>query len=605
MEEFCTNKAKEIKEHLKSSGENNYNNYNKSAFKRKAESFTALSDEDTKVKILNNNMFDSLKSKIQETPKGRITKVASVEAGLENLFSETKSLLKITVVSKTLDELKGSHRLSEWIRQGLDIHKKNDIYQKICAFCKGSLNEKRLKDIENHFNDNYNQFESAIKNLLSKITITIDNLDSLNNKGFPHEKEFYGDIEKSYVIQRDLLKESIRDTVHWLKSLKKDLESKKGKLFESVNITTQEPTDISISVADINSIIDEHNKQTEKFTERIENDRYELEEHFVADTLKGYKSKKDSISASSIEIERMKKEKDKINKEKLDIEKSIENTTQAAEELNKDLASFLGRDEIKFTSEGGGYAITRNDCPAKDLSEGERTALAFLHFLKSLSGKGFDLENGIVVIDDPISSLDSNAIYSAFSFMKNKTEAAGQLFIMTHNFSFFKEVRRWFEEGKKEDKKDFSLYMLKYEFAEKERVAKISKLDHLLRKFSSEYHFLFSMVYKAQTEEELTQLYPMPNIARKLLEEFFYFKDPRSVGLHKKMKNVSLSNLDIDVDKIIRFANTNSHANKIGDTEDLSVFQQLPSVMREIMKLLKEVDKDHFRNMKSIIQPKS
>ncbi len=45
----------------------------------------------------------------------------------------------------------------------------------------------------------------------------------------------------------------------------------------------------------------------------------------------------------------------------------------------------------------------------KPKSEGERTAIAFLYFLKSLQDKSFDLANGIVVIDDPVSSLDANA----------------------------------------------------------------------------------------------------------------------------------------------------------------------------------------------------
>lgn len=39
----------------------------------------------------------------------------------------------------------------------------------------------------------------------------------------------------------------------------------------------------------------------------------------------------------------------------------------------------------------------------------ERTSIAFLYFLKSLKATGFDLEIGIVVIDDPVSGLDANS----------------------------------------------------------------------------------------------------------------------------------------------------------------------------------------------------
>ena len=64
------------------------------------------------------------------------------------------------------------------------------------------------------------------------------------------------------------------------------------------------------------------------------------------------------------------------------------------------------------------------------------------------------------------------------------------------------------------------------------------------------------------------------------------------------MKDTCSNNIDID--RIIRFTNTNSHADKIGDTEDLSVFQELPSVMQDIMELIEKADKSHFEKMKSI-----
>ena len=593
LDKFCADRAKNIKNHLGLSGKSEYNNYNKSDFINKADSFASLPDREIEEKVLDDKTLESLQSRIHQTPKETIENIASIELDLEVFFSEAKSLLADTVISQTLEELKDNYPLANWIKQGLGIHKRNDAYEKSCAFCQGSLSEKRLKELENHFNDNYQIFEARIADLISR---TRDAIGNLNHKDFPREKDFYADIEESYKDQLSSLKENIEHAREWLECLKKEIEAKQDKLFESINVTTREPASISLSVSDLNSVIDRHNEQTEEFTAETERARVKLEEHFVADALKAYQSKKVGISASEQKIEVINKEVGRLSKEKQEIEQSIENTVQPAEELNKELASFLGRDEIKFTNESGGYTITRNGYSAKNLSEGERTALAFLHFLKSISDKSFDLKNGIVVIDDPISSLDSNSIYSAFSFMKNKTNEAGQLFVMTHNFIFFKEVRRWF--CSKEQKK--SLYMLRAELEGKERVAKILKLDPLLRKFKSEYHFLFSMVYKSQTEAELIKLYPMPNIARKLLEEFFSFKDPKSNSLGEKMRGFFPNNIET-IDKIIRFTNTNSHADKIGDTEDLSVFQELPSVMRDIMALIKKADESHFEKMKGIV----
>lgn len=52
-----------------------------------------------------------------------------------------------------------------------------------------------------------------------------------------------------------------------------------------------------------------------------------------------------------------------------------------------------------------GYQINRNGTIAKNPREGEKPAITFLYFLKSPEDKSFSLKNGIVVIDDPVSSI--------------------------------------------------------------------------------------------------------------------------------------------------------------------------------------------------------
>ena len=103
-----------------------------------------------------------------------------------------------------------------------------------------------------------------------------------------------------------------------------------------------------------------------------------------------------------------------------------------------------------------GYTITRGGVSAQFLSEGETTAIALLYFLKSLQDRRFPLANGVIVLDDPVSSLDANALFLAFAFIRERTKDAGQLFILTHNFSFFRQVRHWFHHLKGQKKKDVS-----------------------------------------------------------------------------------------------------------------------------------------------------
>ena len=130
-------------------------------------------------------------------------------------------------------------------------------------------------------------------------------------------------------------------------------------------------------------------------------------------------------------------------------------------------------------------SIIRAGQPATHLSEGEKTAIAFLYFLKSLRDKNFDVATGVVVIDDPVSSLDAGALFSAFGYMKERVRDAGQLIVMTHNFAFFRQVRNWFHHLPKKDR-PAGFYMLKAIVAGDERCAELVELDPLLREYESD-----------------------------------------------------------------------------------------------------------------------
>ena len=93
---------------------------------------------------------------------------------------------------------------------------------------------------------------------------------------------------------------------------------------------------------------------------------------------------------------------------------------------NENLKTFLGRDEIVFEAKEEGYLIKRNGEIAIHLSESEETAIALVYFIVHLQDRDFDIKTGIVVIDDPISSLDANSLFQAFAFIKDAIKHAYQ-----------------------------------------------------------------------------------------------------------------------------------------------------------------------------------
>jgi hypothetical protein len=129
----------------------------------------------------------------------------------------------------------------------------------------------------------------------------------------------------------------------------------------------------------------------------------------------------------------------------------------------------------------------RDGALACNLSEGEKTAIAFSYFLVKVKEVGFRKEEGIVVIDDPISSLDSNFVFHCFSLIKNNFSDAGQLFVLTHNFELFNLVKSWFC-SKKKCNELCGFYMIKNGVEDGVRYADLCPLESTLLKFRSEYH---------------------------------------------------------------------------------------------------------------------
>jgi wobble nucleotide-excising tRNase len=262
------------------------------------------------------------------------------------------------------------------------------------------------------------------------------------------------------------------------------------------------------------------------------------------------------------------------------LERQIVEHRRPADELTEELQAYLGHDELRFEVKGSGYALTRSGQPVSHLSEGERTAIAFIYFLKSLQDKGFDLAQGIVVIDDPVSSLDANALFSAFGYMKERTKQCGQLFIFTHSFPFFRLVKNWFHHlpGQRKanvDRRPARFFMLRAQRdPEGRRASVLGPLDRLLEEHESEYQYLFKRVHDEAHRSDIGSLehhYGLPNVARRLVEAFLAFRFPDLSGdLGPRLDRVNFDNARKT--RVLRLLNTYSHAGAISDPEhDLSL----------------------------------
>lgn len=361
--------------------------------------------------------------------------------------------------------------------------------------------------------------------------------------------------------------------------------------------------------AKLSELITEHNRQTANFETIVANARKSLARDELLRALPDWRTRSAAASTATADQKTATDTANDLKRQIAALEQQVRQHRRPAEELNKELASYLGRDELRFDVEQNGYKIMRGDQPALHLSDGERTSIAFLYFLKSLKGTDFDLENGVVVIDDPVSSLDANSLFSAFGYMKARTAAAGQLFVLTHNFTFFRQVRLWFDKLPQQNKKDAVLhparfYMLSTEVKDGTRGAKLSELDPLLKGYESEYHYLFKRLQeesKKPNAPALEAYYALPNMARRLLEAFLAFRVPHQTGdLYKQLDAVDHDNAAKT--RILRFLHAFSHLDQIADPEhNPSMLAETPSVLRDLFALIEHSDAAHFKSMNDLV----
>ena len=269
----------------------------------------------------------------------------------------------------------------------------------------------------------------------------------------------------------------------------------------------------------------------------------------------------------------------------------IANTQKAAEDMTRKLEVFLGRKELRFDPEGDGYRIYRKTEAAQGLSEGEKTAIAFVYFSVQLEDQDFDKTKGVVVIDDPISSLDASSTYQAFAFLKEAVKDSKQVFLLTHNFDFLKLLLNWIKRAKKEEQ---GYFMLRARAATgSNRKSLIEPLDKALTKNGSEYVFLFKQVRDYTCDGTIENAYPMPNVIRKVLEQFLEFMSPTGDTTYYKLQNLTFD--PVKKTALNKYANDFSHPT--GKGLDPSLVDETSNNAAHLIEMIQTVAPIHFTNL--------
>jgi wobble nucleotide-excising tRNase len=606
LDSFYVSKAKAIKDLLTSSSFPKYNYYDKGDFKRALEDFPSPPPP---AFFLTEEKKEKARNQKNAQPKDLVLELIIEVPDFEGIKCRAGSLLNQSVVSEILDELAEDTEVSNWVQRGLSLHS-GARATSTCRFCGGTITGSRLRKLEGHFNDAFKRFQSDVKLFADDIN---KHRQSLGKTKLPEPTLMYGHHINDLRVANSEVQRLLDEAVSFLASIYDALLEKHKSPFEQVTLDSilegkplPDPVDFEEAITAVNIIIEKHNEITDEFQNAVENAYKSLEQSYIAEAYDEYQQLKNATDNAAANLHNVEDKPTELNTQIDAIERDIVEHLGPARELNADLRSYLGRDELRFEVEDTGYVMKRGGQLAYGLSEGEKTAIAFLYFLKSLRDKSFDINEGIVVVDDPVSSLDANSLFSAFGYMKERTKEAGQLFILTHNFAFFRQVKNWFHYIKGQGKRDVSsrparFYLLEACFQNGQRSAVLKPLDRLLVEYESEYHYLFKKVYeevsKITADRGLEQYYGTPNIARRLLETFLAFRYPDLRGDFTKR----LDHVDFEPEKkarILRLLHTYSHSNSIEEPEhDLTVLSETRVILRDLLDLIKRLDIDHYEAM--------
>jgi wobble nucleotide-excising tRNase len=506
-------------------------------------------------------------------------------------------------------ELKQHAEMLKWAKDGLDYHTTHTLER--CLFCGNDFTQARAEALRQSIDDRFERTVDTIQRLQSERATQFDVLDKFQQR-LPAAADFDDSLSAKYSAIRDKLVEAVSSLHAILTQARAPLDAKARTPNLAIDTSVikveraQALAEAVVSlIADINVLISQHNDKISRFEQEKDNAKTALKAHHLLEAQEKYKSLRDDLASAEKETETRTRLCHRL-------QSCVERTRQqlrshglAVEPINKLLASYLGHGDLTLTTLETGYQIQRKGEPIDGpLSEGEKTALAICYFLSKLEENGRELEETIVVIDDPISSLDTKALNYAFNLLKLALGEAAQVIFLTHNLQFMNETKKWLKPLSREGDKPPTATLLFLEVKlvnGKIRTTMIKSLPKLLRDYDSEYHYLCHLIFLfVNAEADNAHLgYVLPNVLRKVLELFLTFKMPGPEGLGSKLKHEYVRSCGISearINALSRLADTESHGDNLDDLIGLSstTVEETRDAAKSLLELMEKLDTQHF-----------
>lgn len=556
------------------------------------------------------NELRSILAQVASKPKIVLLEIADFDNAA--FLERVSACLEASVGSVALKEFQGHEVMLPWAKEGLDYHRDHKL--DACLFCGNDLTHERLVILDSAIDDRLERIGAEAEQLLADAHTRYNALLSLAAL-LPSENDISSD-QTALVQHRTILEVGIATAGKVFPPMTALLERKSRRPNTKISLPTDtlplteflEQKKWFEAVEAINRLLGDHNEATDKFEERRKSALDRLKEHYLSLAEGRYRELARSHTNAEIAAEASAKDAASIEASILNLRGKLLQHGPAAAAINALVKAYLRHGNIEVVAastdvdRGEGFQIRRNGSDIVGvLSEGEKTAIALCYFISTLQAEGRNIKDLIIVVDDPISSLDTKALNYAFILLRSYLTGAKQVFLLTHNINFMQECRKWLLNMSKKDPPIASLLFIELsQDGDGKRTSRIGKLPKLLRDYESEYHYLFQHLKKFSLSEGLAYdyFYLMPNAMRKILDIFLAFKLPGPDGLKSKVERLAslLPNFDgnrlMAIDRLIQ---SESHADNLDDLVSFSsmTIEEARECALAILALMAEMDKPH------------
>ncbi len=415
---------------------------------------------------------------------------------------------------------------SPWVNQG---RKYIRVGSNVCPFCQQeTITDEFKAKLESFFDEEYKRKVSLMNNLRDDYRRCVVQVITAVEEVVHNEQAIrIGKLDiELYSSKKDIL----------LSTYKEHLSKFDSKIAEpGIKVTIPDITSIIKEIEDMlevaNDEIDKYNELVSDLENQVKlltDDVWETCIHesdvLISDYKKEINDIEKAIKGISKQRDDLKIEIDKIENKISEKGMNITSVQPTIDEINRSLKAY-GYTNFSIQPAQGSdnqYCIVREDgtSATATLSEGEETFLSFLYFMQVTKGS-FErdkvAEKKIIVLDDPISSLDSTILYVVSAMVKdlekNIRDNSGdvtQLFVLTHNVFFHKEVS--FISGRTEKRND-----TRYWIVQKNNGKSKIKPFGTINPVSTSYELLW---LELQNDSEQS-LISIQNTMRRIIENYF------------------------------------------------------------------------------------